>query len=247
MVRIAAHGRDRADVPFAKLYLISTDAYQTRASYAELDLIGIMAYLPGRLPGLEYVDRDIDPGRKTQAGCLLGTGMDDGRASRAVCRREVGQALFKSVSGTRIRHVPYKAPGPMRIDFFEGRIDMSIYPEGGAYNELVQSGRARALLVSGNARSALLPDVPTAEEVGLKGYNVVNWYGLAAPRGTPADVIDRINAALNTPLAAESTRQEFAREGHTPRPLAPAEFDAFLKKERESWAALVKATGAKPE
>lgn len=155
--------------------------------------------------------------------------------------------MFKTMTGTEIRHVPYKAAGTLRIDLFEERIDMVLAPEGDAYKNYVQMGKARALLVSGKARSSLFPDVLTAEEAGLKGYDVTIWFGLAAPAGTPADVVERLNRELAQVLSAPDQVRALAGDGHTIAAMTPRQFGAFMEQERRKWGPVVKASGAKLE
>lgn len=155
--------------------------------------------------------------------------------------------LFKTMTGIQIRHVPYKAAGNVKIDIWEGRIDMGFAPEGNAMKDYVQPGKARPLLVSGKTRSELFPEVPTAEEVGLKGYDVSIWFGLVAPAGTPTGVVDRLNKELAAVLATDEQKKELASDGQTPAPMTPQQFGAFLEQERRKWVPIVKASGAKAE
>lgn len=155
--------------------------------------------------------------------------------------------LFKTMTGTQIRHVPYKAAGNVKIDIWEGRIDMGFAPEGNALKDYVQPEKARALLVSGKIRSSLFPDVPTAEEVGLMGYDVSIWFGLVAPAGTPAPIVDRVNKELTAVLSTDEQKKELASDGQIPAPMTPQQFGAFLDQERRKWGPIVKASGAKAE
>lgn len=153
--------------------------------------------------------------------------------------------MFKSMTRTQIRHIPYKAISPLRVDLYEGRIDMVFGTEGTALKDFVQNGKTRAVLISGKNRSSLFPDVPTAEEVGLKGYDVTIWFGLNAPTGTPAAAAERINKELNAILATPEMKKELAADGQTPRPMTPQQYGAFLNAERAKWIPAVKASGAK--
>jgi tripartite-type tricarboxylate transporter receptor subunit TctC len=155
--------------------------------------------------------------------------------------------MFKTMAGIQIRHVPYKAAAAIRIDLWEGRIDMVFGPESSALKELTPNGRARALMVSGTTRSTLFPSVPTADEVGLKGYDVTIWFGLNAPAGTPAPVVERLNRELNVILASPEMLKELASDGQVPRPMTPQQYGAFLNQERAKWIPAVKASGAKAE
>lgn len=155
--------------------------------------------------------------------------------------------LFKMMTGIKMRHVPYKAAVNVKVDMFEGRIDVGFAPEGNALKEFVQPGKARALMVSGKARSALFPDVPTPDEVGLKGYDTSIWFGLVAPAGTPAPVVERLNRELAAVLAMADQKKDLSEDGQTAAPMSPQEFAAFLDQERRKWLSIVKASGAKAE
>lgn len=153
--------------------------------------------------------------------------------------------MFKSMTGTQIRHIPYKAISPLRVDLYEGRIDMVFGSEGTALKDFVQNGKTRAVLISGKNRSSLFPGVPTAEEVGLKGYDVTIWFGLNAPAGTPPAALDRLNKELNAILATPEMKKELASDGQTPRPMSLQQYNAFLTQERHKWIPVIKASGAK--
>ncbi|WP_349282786.1 tripartite tricarboxylate transporter substrate binding protein (plasmid) [Polaromonas hydrogenivorans] len=156
-------------------------------------------------------------------------------------------AMFGAMTGTRLRHVPYKSASVLKVDLWEGRIDMVFGTEGNIVKEFMTGGKVRALLATGTRRSVLLPDVPTAEEAGLKGYDVSVWFGLVAPAGTPAKAVERINKELNAILATPEMRKELASDGQTPGAMTPQQFGAFLEQERNKWVPVVKASGAKIE
>ena len=107
--------------------------------------------------------------------------------------------LFKSVANVFIVHVPYRGGGPALIDTIGGQVNMS-FPVLSAAQQHVQSGKLRALGVTGRKRSALMPEVPTIAEAGLPGYNFETWFMVVAPAGTPKEVVAKLNAALNKAL-----------------------------------------------
>jgi tripartite-type tricarboxylate transporter receptor subunit TctC len=111
----------------------------------------------------------------------------------------------------------------------------------------VRDGRLRALGVTAVARSPLLPDVPTAQEQGVKGYSSYNWNGVLAPAGTPRAVIDRIHAVLSKPLTNPDTRKQMEAVGYEVSGEGPAEYAAFIKAETEKWATVAKAAGIPKE
>jgi tripartite-type tricarboxylate transporter receptor subunit TctC len=108
----------------------------------------------------------------------------------------------------------------------------------------VQAGKLRAIAITSARRSALLPDVPTLAESGYAGFDVQSWFGLAAPAGTPPAVIERLNHALNTALAAPELRQRLGEMAATPEPGTPAQMRSFAASEIKRWREVVKASGA---
>jgi tripartite-type tricarboxylate transporter receptor subunit TctC len=154
--------------------------------------------------------------------------------------------LFKSIAGVHMRHVPYKAGASIRFDIQEGHVDMSFGPEGSTFRDFKEGGdKRRVLMVTGKTRSALFPDVPTAEEAGLKGYEQTIWFGLNAPAGTPSTVIERLNKELNAILETPQMQKELAADGQSAHPMTPQQYEAFVAQERQKWAPVVRAAGAR--
>ncbi|WP_427308026.1 tripartite tricarboxylate transporter substrate binding protein [Cupriavidus sp. H39] len=154
--------------------------------------------------------------------------------------------LFKSVANVSIVHVPYRGGGPALVDTIAGQVDMS-FPVISAAQQHVQGGKLRALAVTGTRRAPQLPNVPTAAEAGLPGYAFETWFMVFAPTGTPRPVIDKLNAALNTALAAPATRERMVREGFEPTPTTPEAARQRLEKEMPVWAKLIKQRGITAE
>ena len=150
--------------------------------------------------------------------------------------------LFKSVANVSIVHVPYRGGGPALVDTIACQVDMS-FPVISAAQQHVQGGKLRALAVTGTRRAPQLPNVPTAAEAGLPGYAFETWFMVFAPTGTPRPVIDKLNAALNTALAAPATRERMVREGFEPTPTTPEAARQRLEKEMPVWAKLIKQRG----
>ena len=154
--------------------------------------------------------------------------------------------MFKAAAGVDIVHVPYKGAANAINDLLSGQIDLAFEP----YSVLlghIHDGRVRALAVTGTTRSAELPDVPTMIESGVAGFRSVSWSGVVAPPGTPAEIIARLNAAVNAGLAAPETQARLARLGAAPMIGTPADFAALIATEVPKWAAVVKAAGIKIE
>ena len=158
----------------------------------------------------------------------------------------MGCVLFLSMAGISAQHVPYKGGAPALIDLMGGQIDFVIDPTVTTL-PYVKSGRLRPLAVSTAKRFALLPDLPTISEAGVPGYEFANWFGILAPAGTPAAVIDRLNAASNKALERPEFKERLSGQGADPLSGSTADFAAMLKREFAKYAKLVKDTGIKAE
>jgi tripartite-type tricarboxylate transporter receptor subunit TctC len=153
---------------------------------------------------------------------------------------------FSTLAGIRMTHVPYKGAAQYTIDLMAGNMDFAQIQifQAAPY---VRGGRLRALAVTADARSPLLPEVPTAQEQGLKGFSSYNWNGILAPAGTPRTIVDRIHAVLSKPLTNPDIRKQMETVGYEVSGDGPAEYAAFIKAETEKWARVAKAAGIQPE
>jgi tripartite-type tricarboxylate transporter receptor subunit TctC len=111
----------------------------------------------------------------------------------------------------------------------------------------VQAGQVRALATTGDQRSSVLPDIPTVAEAAVPGYEATIWLGIMAPAGTPKPIVDKLNAEIQKALAKPELREQWAQQGAVPMVMTPAEFDAYIRKDIEKWAQVVKAAGIKAE
>jgi tripartite-type tricarboxylate transporter receptor subunit TctC len=152
--------------------------------------------------------------------------------------------LFKQQTRTFITHIPYTGAGPALRDLVGGQIDM-MFDGLGSSAAHIKGGRIKALMVSGLKRNPAFPDVPCAAELGLPGYTVTTWYGLWAPKGTPADVQGRIVEEVKRAAATDEIKASWASNGAEFPSLAPQQFGEFVSAEVKRWAAVVKASGAK--
>jgi tripartite-type tricarboxylate transporter receptor subunit TctC len=150
--------------------------------------------------------------------------------------------LFKTMTGTRITHIPYKGSGPAVTALMGGEIDMLFSPMPPTV-PLVKAGRIRALAVTTLKRSPVMPDVPTMNDT-LKGFESDNWYGMFFPAGTPREIINRFHAEMSKVLKDSDVRALMAKEGAEPLGSSPDEFGAYFKKEVEKYAKVIKAAGA---
>jgi tripartite-type tricarboxylate transporter receptor subunit TctC len=151
--------------------------------------------------------------------------------------------LFRFMTGTDNVHIPYKGGAPMLADLMSGQIQMSIETSGSAA-PYVRSGKVRALAVSTAKRSSAFPDLPTMEEAGVPGYEVTTWYGLVAPAGTPADIINKIHDQVVAALQTPEMKKRLDDIGAEPGGMAPANFAAFIAAETAKWSKLIKDSGA---
>jgi len=155
--------------------------------------------------------------------------------------------LFKSMTGTFMLHIPYRGSGPALIDLMGGNMDLMFDNLPSALPH-IKAGKLKALAVTSATRSAALPDVPTVAEAGgpaLKGFEASSWFGLLAPAGTPADIVNRLQAEVAKALATPALKDRMLAQGAIPSGMAPAEFATFIDAETKKWAAVVKASGAK--
>jgi tripartite-type tricarboxylate transporter receptor subunit TctC len=151
--------------------------------------------------------------------------------------------LFKSIAGIQISHVPYRGSSPALVDLLGGRIAM-MFDTIAVQTQNIAAGKVRALAVTGPKRSPLLPEVPTAQEAGLKGFDVTIWFGVLAPAGTPAPIIERLNREMVAVMATDEMRKRMQADGAEARTTTPAEFAALIKQDTAKWAPVVKASGA---
>jgi tripartite-type tricarboxylate transporter receptor subunit TctC len=153
--------------------------------------------------------------------------------------------LFKAMSGTDIVHVPHKASGEMRSAVIGGHVQMA-FDAITTMTENVKAGQVRALGTSASKRSAVLPNVPTIAEAGVPGYESTIWIGLMAPAGTPKPIVDKLNAEINKAIRKPEMLAAWEKQGAVPLVMTPAEFDAYLRKDIDKWAGVVKAAGLAP-
>jgi len=152
--------------------------------------------------------------------------------------------LFKLETKLDVAHIPYKGSSPAVTDLIGGQVQYMFDNMPSAWPQ-VQAGKLRALAVTTPTRSPAAPNVPTMQESGFKGFDVSSWFGLMAPAGTPAPIIDKLNAAVLKALAKPDVQKRMMELGAEPQKTTPAEFGAFIKKEVDTWAPVVKASGAK--
>ena len=157
-----------------------------------------------------------------------------------------GTELFKHMTGTNMLHVPYKGGGPALIDTISGQAQLCLSSLIQAIGH-IRAGKLRALATSGATRSVILPDVPTISEAGVPGYETANWWGVAAPRGTPANIIDKLNADIKAVLLLPETSKRLITEGAEPVSKTPDELGAYVANEMAKWVQVAKIAGIRSE
>jgi tripartite-type tricarboxylate transporter receptor subunit TctC len=153
--------------------------------------------------------------------------------------------LFKATTGIDIVHVPYRGAAPAMADLMAGHVQV-VFDSMVSVLPHVQGGRVRALAVTSKARSPLLPDLPAIAET-VPGYEAIIWFGVGVPRGTPPEVIARLNREINAGLASPEMKERFAKLGTTPMVMTPKEFWDFAKGETEKWREVIEKAGIKVE
>jgi tripartite-type tricarboxylate transporter receptor subunit TctC len=147
-------------------------------------------------------------------------------------------ALFALMTKSELMHVPYKGSGPAMTDLLGGTIQLSFPSVPGAL-PFIASGTLVALGVTSSKRSSMLKDVPSIEEAGVPGYSVESWFGIAGPAGLPAQVVTRINSAVNQALKSSEVQQLLAREGAEPVGGSPADFSSTITTDIKKWTSVI--------
>ena len=160
--------------------------------------------------------------------------------------QHLASELFKQQAGLDIVHVPFKGGGPAMMDVIAGNTQIAV---GSLVQMLpqIKGGKLKALGIGSAKRIPALPDVPTISEAGVPGYEVTNWWGIAAPAGTPRPVIERLHRELSAVVASSETQKRFEAEGADPLQMTPEEFGRFIAQETAKWSKVVKDAGIRPE
>jgi len=157
-----------------------------------------------------------------------------------------GTELFKHMTGTRMLHVPYKGGGPALLETIAGQAHVCLSSLIQAIGH-IRAGRLRGLATSGARRSVTLPDMPTIAESGVPGYDTANWWGIAAPRGTAAAIIQRLNAEVKVVLDNPDTAKRMINEGAEPMTRTPEELGRHVISEMDKWVKVAQIAGIKGE
>jgi tripartite-type tricarboxylate transporter receptor subunit TctC len=154
--------------------------------------------------------------------------------------------LFQDVTGIKMLHVPYRGSGPAVLDVASGRVDI-MFDAVPSLLPMIQGRKLRPLAAASAVRNSVVPEVPTFDELGIKGMEVSLWYGLEGPANLPKPILQRLNAELAKILSTEDIKVNFAKEGAVPQPGSPADFGAFMRDESARWGKVVRTNGIKIE
>jgi len=221
--------------------LYSKLPYDTVKDFAGITLVAdtptVLVVTPSL--GLKTVKDLVDlakskPGQMNYASAGIGSGA------------HINAEQFKLATGINVVHVPFKGTPEALTNVIGGSVTFFFSPITGAVT-LVKGGKIGALAVSTKERSPVLPDLPSASEVGVSGFEFNLWTGLLGPAKMPKDVKDKLNKEAVAILGAPDVKERMLTQGATPHPMSPAQFDAFIKSEVERLAKVVKASGAKAD
>jgi tripartite-type tricarboxylate transporter receptor subunit TctC len=181
----------------------------------------------------------IDAARKDPGKLTYGSG---GVGSST----HLGGELFKQNAQVSLTHIPYKGAGDAMVGVVSGQVDVLVTAAPTAIPQ-VRGGKARALAVTSAQRLASLPDVPTTAEVGLRSFDADNWFGLAAPKGTPQAIIDKMQAEVKKAVSSPDLLQRFGDQGAAPGGMPVADFQKYVRSQTQSWGAVITAAGITPD
>ena len=157
----------------------------------------------------------------------------------------VSGELFKMMAGVDMVHVPYRSGGPALTDLIAGQVQVMFFATVSSI-EYIRDGRLRALAVTTATRSELLPDIPTVDQF-VPGYEASGWFGLGAPKATPAEIVEKLNKEINAGLADPKIKTRLADLGGTPLVGSPADFGKLVADDTEKWGKVVRAANIKPD
>jgi tripartite-type tricarboxylate transporter receptor subunit TctC len=214
--------------------------YDSLKDFTPVSLIGSGPYAlvinPQKLPVASVTE--LVAAAKARPGQIDFASSGNGSAQHLV------GALFGTMAGVRLNHVPYKGSAPAMQDLIGGQVAVSF---AGIPNVLspVRGGKLRILAVTGARRWAELPEIPTLAEAGVPGYEATLWLGLVGPAALPAEIVQRLHAETAKALQDPELQQQFRNAGVEAAAMAPRDFDAFIRAEHDKWGRVVKETGAK--
>ncbi len=154
--------------------------------------------------------------------------------------------LFNSMAGVKITHIPYKGSSGARTDLIGGQVNM-MFDAITTMNEFVKNNKVRAIATTGHARSWIMPNVPTVDEAGVPKFETTIWLGIMAPKGTPSEIVSKLNSTINRILSKQEVKDAWSAQGAVPLIMSPVEFTKFLESDVSKWANVVKTAQIKPD
>lgn len=221
-------------------FIYQTLQYNVRTELAPVSLVA-------RIQNV-FVVRADHPARTMQdlvASARAAPGKLNYASSGAGGSPHLTMELLRNLTGTDITHVPYQGDQAALVGLIGGQVDIYSAPMAGAM-ALIEGGKLRPLAVTAKTRSPLLPNVPTAAEAGVGGFELESWWGLFAPANTPAPIVQALNAAMNRALRDPEIRQKLLVAGSEAAPSTPAELDAIVQKDLAKYEKLIKAANIQP-
>jgi tripartite-type tricarboxylate transporter receptor subunit TctC len=231
-----------AQFPFAaNPYLYKTLPYDTLKAFSPI-------ILAGRSP-MVLVANSNSPIKTTGELLALAKtkpGFVNYGSSGPGSSNHLAMVLFEMMAGVSLNQVPYKGSTPLLTDLAGGQVEVAFdaYPH---VRPFLQSGKIKPIAIATEARSPLMPDVPTVNESGVKGYESFSWHGFVVPAGTPQGVIDKLNKQINVILKQEDIRKTFNEQGVVPDGGSPSQFEVFIRKQMDTWKKVVTQAGITPE
>ena len=212
--------------------------YDTLRDFAPITLFGTSPFVLIANPSLAVSNvGDVIKLAKAQPGKLSYASGGNGTAMH------LSGELLKSMSQTRILHIPYRGSSPALLAVMAGETQLAVVDITTAASQ-IKSGRVKALGVLGKTRSSMAPELPTFNETGLSGYDASGWFGILAPASTPVAITQRLNAEITAVLRSQEVREKFANAWLEPLPSTQEEMALLLKTETVKWAKVIKDSGA---
>ena len=227
------------------LLLASTGALATGPHVAKVSYDPVKSFTPiGQVASSQYVlvvkpDSPITNLADVLARARARPGALSYGSPGAGSLGHLAMELLKSNTGTQIVHVPYRGQSPMNVDLFGGRLDMAVAGLGGTV-PAIQSGRLRAIAMTGGTRSGSLPQVPTMAELAVPGFEAAVYWGVVGPAGMPPEIVEKVNTALRTLVQNPEVRNYWMTQGQDPVAGSPAQFGQLIQREFEKWKTVVK-------
>lgn len=228
-----AHTVNETLVPNKPFQLMRDFVAVAPVNYSDLVLVANPAVPAGDLKALMALAK-AKPGKINYASSGTGTPY------------HMAGELFKSMAGVYLVHIPYRGSSGARTDVMGGQVDV-MFDAVTTMAEQIKSGRVKAIATTGQTRSDVLPDVPTLSEAGLPGYEATIWLGLMAPRGTPKDVVNKLNAAISKMASQAEVKQAWNKQGAVPLVMSPDVFDKYARDDIAKWARVIKTANIKAD